>query len=150
MTSSGASADIAARFSDYYLRQIAWLREAVAALDAILATAAEPDYDRWSAEDAARARRLDDLIAEHSALKKEWNAARDLPAAEREAVGALARQAHALRAEFDDRRASVSPRLAEALHAMRGEAGDLRRGRENARKYGTDSESGGAIVDRRA
>ena len=150
MTPQGVGAGIAARLSDYYRRQIAWLGETVAALDAILVTAGEPDYDRWSAEDAARARHLDDLVAEYVALKKEWDAARGVAAGEREAVGALAREVASLRVHFEERRTAVTARIAAALHAMRGEAGDLRRGRENARKYGTDGEPGGAIVDRRA
>jgi len=146
----GAGTEIAARLSDYYRRQIAWLHESVGALDAILARAEEPDYDRWTEEDRVRARRLDELVAEYAALKKEWDASRGVPADDRDAVASLAGEVALLRGRFDERRIAVTARLAETLYAMRGEAGELKRGRENARKYGTDEESGGAIVDRRA
>jgi len=150
VTAQGANAGITERISDYYRRQIAWLRDAVGALDVVLASTDEPNYDQWSAEDAARARKLDELVAEFSALKKEWSAARGISAADRDAIGVLKQQVDTLRAEFDDRRVAVTARLASAVHSMRGEAGDLRRGRGNARKYGTGETDGGAIVDRRA
>jgi len=146
----GADGRIAARFSDFYGRQIAWLRESISALDAMLAETGEPDYDRWTAEDTARARRLDDLVAEFNALKKEWDAVKTVSAGDRAAVESLAREVAALRGEFQARSAKMTERLARSLDALRGEAGDLRRGRENARKYGTDGDPGGAIVDRRA
>ncbi len=150
MSPREVEAGIAARFSDYYRRQIVWIEEAVAALDAVLTSAAEPDYDQWIEEDAERARRLDELVAEHSALKKEWDAALRLSDAERDGVQQLLRKVEALRQEFESKRSAVTGRLAQAVDALQGEAGDLRRGRENARKYGTDEASGGAIVDRRA
>lgn len=150
MTSQRAGAEIAARYSDYYRRQIAWIEESIAALDAVLASSAEPDYNTWIEADAQRARRLDELVAEHSALKKEWDAASALGASDRDAVQQLARRVESLRQDFESRRLAVTERLAQAAHSLLGEAGDLRRGRENARKYGADEDEGGAIVDRRA
>lgn len=141
---------IAARLSDFYTRQFAWLDESIAALDAVLGSSAEPDYDRWTEEDAQRAKRLGELAAEFNALKKEWDTTPGLSSADREHVRALARQFDARAAEFEARRKSVTARLAQSIDALRGESGALRRGRENARRYGTDDASGGAIVDRRA
>jgi hypothetical protein len=145
-----AASGIATRFSDYYCRQITWIEESVAALDAVLASSTEPDYGAWVEEDANRVRRLDELVAEYSALKKEWDATPGLSAGERDGVQQLARRVASLRQDFESRRLAVSARLAQAADALQGEAGLLRRGRENARKYGTDEASGGAIVDRRA
>jgi len=136
--------------SDYYARQFAWLDESIAALDAVLASNAEPDYDRWTEEDARRAKHLRELVAEFNALKNEWDRTPGLSAADRAQVRGLAQRFDARAAEFDARRKTVTERLAKSIDALRGESGTLRRGRENARKYGTDDDSGGAIVDRRA
>lgn len=141
---------IAARLSDYYARQLAWLDDSIAALDAVLGSSAEPDYDRWTEEDAQRARRLGELAAEFNALKKEWDGTPGISPADREHVRALAQQFDARAAEFDARRKTVTERLAVSIELLRGESGTLRRGRENARKYGTDDASGGGIVDSRA
>lgn len=141
---------IAARLGDYYTRQFAWLDESIAAFDAVLQSSAEPDYDRWTDEDARRAKHLGDLVAEFNALKKEWDRTPGLSAADRESMRALARRFDARVAEFETRRKSITERLALSIEALRGESGALRRGRENARKYGTDDASGGGIVDHSA
>ncbi len=141
---------IAARLSDYYARQLAWLDESIAALDVVLASNAEPDYDRWTEEDAQRAKRLGDLVAEFNALKNEWDRTPGISPEDRESVRALSKKFDTRAADFESRRKSVTARLAASIDALRGESGTLRRGRENARKYGTDDDSGGAIVDRRA
>jgi hypothetical protein len=141
---------ISARMADYYRRQIAWVEDALRALDAMAALPPDSDWEPIVAEDARRAADLKSLEAEYLALKKEWDATPAFLPDERGAVRRLEDRARSLADDFQVKLDAGLARLRDATGAVRGELGMLRKTRDVARKFGAGQPPGGGFVDHRA
>ncbi len=144
------SGSIAARMSDHYARQIAWVESSLAALDAMNALPVDADWDDAVKADAQRAAELKSLEAEFTALKKEWDSTPAFLPGERNAVRALADRFAALAGEFQTKLEAFVAKMADAGGAVQGELGTLRKARDVMQKFSAGSPSGGGFVDRRA
>lgn len=144
------ASDIGTRMRHYFARQIAWSETTLEALEGIDAIEDEEAAGAFLKGDGERARDLESLEQEFAALKKEWEAASDVPEAEREAVSELARRAEALSEEVRTQMTEAVQELTRRAESDQREVDALRRGRRDARKFAGGDESSGGFVDRQA
>lgn len=141
---------IAARMSDHYTRQIAWVESSLAALEAMNAMPVDAEWDEVVKADAQRAAELKSLEAEFVALKKEWDSTPAFLPGERNAVRTLAERFAVLAGEFQRKLEAFTARMAEVGSVVQDELGSLRKARDMMQKFSAGSPSGGGYVDRRA
>jgi len=141
---------IADRMADYFRRHIEWTEEGAAQLDRFEQDGSEDGFQAFQEHDAQRARALESLEAEFTALLKEWKASSEPTPAEREQVRALAQDAQAASDAMKERLERLSETFGAQTSEIQTELGTLRRVRNTARKFAAPEDAGGGFVDRRA
>jgi len=125
------------RVKDYFRRQIAWFEEILADLERLEEDLDGPDAAQRIELRLRHDRRTAALEREFTALAREWRQAAELPKADRADIRALARTAQALAENVCAAYQRGIELTTTRSAAVKGDLGDLRRGRDVLERYRT-------------
>lgn len=142
--------DIAERLERDFERQIAWLEEAVAAMQGVEAQFSESALDALERQQAGLARQTEQLTRECEALLREWENAVGVSDTARAAVRAKAGRAGELTAQLQRRYEEAAAAAGGKLVELKQASSALRRGRDALQSYRPGGDEGPGFVDRKA
>ncbi len=143
-------ADLVARMTDYFNRQIALFESMRSDLEGVEDRLDTLDFEALGREQASHAAQASALKHELAGLLEEWESAKDVPEEDRDGIRALARRAEALAEELsviNDRAATHADARGRALRETWCE---LERGRRVLGKYAPGRPAAPNFIDRKA
>lgn len=139
------------RMEDYFSRQIAWMQELLADFDTLDAELDAEDFKSMVTRQKESARKTSDLEQEFRALWKEWESKiSTVPESEQAPVRELAQRAEALSLRLAELSEQAAARVDQELTTVRSALLEVRRSRENLRKYAQQFSPPPGFMDKRA
>ncbi len=138
------------RLLDYFDRQLDWLRASISELANLNGDIDENAIDRIFDQQRRRDAQYEHFLREYRGLMAEWNSAQDISEADRQVVRERADAAGAVAAELSRHYEQGAVILEREKDRNQRAIQALRRGRNQAGKYRTDSEKNPDFMDRNA
>ena len=137
------------RIESFLKRQIAWSKNALAALDTF-EKASDDEIEALLLEQKKREREAGDMAREYNGLSHEWHQMDNVDAGERESIRALSQEAQVL-SELLRTRYAVAQKIANQRVQKKQEAlDDLRRSRRSVTIYRPEIILSPGFIDKKA
>jgi hypothetical protein len=145
-----ADGELAGRFLDFFMRQMAWLERMRNELDGLDADLDAAAFDKLLQQQAGYAEETRRFEAEFAGLSAEWHASRDVTPEDRDTVRVLAQEARMLAAELAGKHEQARQRAGRCLDAVQDALNALQRGHDVLRKYRIPDSPEGDLMDKKA